>query len=139
MSYARISDALRDLVFDQKLPVAEALDKYYDPGYVHRSEGISSDRRAFAHMVADMRARVASGSVVVLDELRLDRAYAERHIYELTMVDGVALRREVYLFGTYAVDGRFQELNETAVSLPTVIPHSPSSTIGRHCDTPQRP
>lgn len=115
--HSRISEALRELVFEPRLELNEALDKYYAPGYTHRSDGTSLDRAAFAEMVAATRSRIVSGTVTVLDELRDGPTYAERHVFEITMVDGSTLRREVSVFGSYAEDGRFRRLSETGFSV----------------------
>jgi len=117
MNHVRISDALRDLIFEPLLPLDDVLDKYYAPDYVHRSEGKALGRKAFAELVAQMRGTVTGGSVVVVNELRVGDTYAERHVYDLTTADGARRRREVYVFGTFARDGRFQELSETGISL----------------------
>ncbi|MFF3440138.1 hypothetical protein [Streptosporangium sp. NPDC002721] len=117
MNHARISEALRELVFEPRLELDEALDKYYAPGYTHRSDGTSIDRAEFVEMVAGTRSRIVSGTVTVLDELRDGSAYAERHVFEITMVDGSTHRREVSVFGSFAEDGRFRELSETGFSV----------------------
>ncbi|MEU8379927.1 hypothetical protein [Streptosporangium sp. NPDC048865] len=117
IDHARISEALRDLVFEPRLELDEALDKYYAPGYTHRSDGTSLDRAEFAEMVARTRSRIAGGTVTVLDELRDGSTYAERHVFEITMVDGSTQRREISIFGSLAEDGRFQELSETGFSV----------------------
>ena len=70
-------------------------------------------------MVARVRTGIARGSVTVLDEFNDDSAYAERHILDLTMTDGSTDRREIYLFGSFAEDGRFRSLSEVGFSLVT--------------------
>ncbi|WP_440065856.1 hypothetical protein [Streptosporangium sp. OZ121] len=117
MNHSRISEALRELVFEPRLELDEALDKYYAPGYVHRSDGTSLDRAEFAEMVARTRSQIVSGTVTVLDELRDGPTYAERHVFEITMLDGSTLRREISIFGSFAEDGRFQHLSETGFSV----------------------
>jgi hypothetical protein len=117
MNYSRISEAIRELAFESKLELSEALDKYYAPDYVHRSDGKTLNRAEFAEMTADNRSRVVSGTVSVLDELRDGSTYAERHVFEITMVDGSTIRREIAIFGSFAEDGRFQQLSETGFDL----------------------
>ncbi|MFI7611520.1 hypothetical protein ACIBP6_09915 [Nonomuraea terrae] len=116
-TFARISDALRELAFEPVLELGEALDKYYAPGYIHRSDGKSLSRAQFAEMVAGIRSRTAGGTVTVLDELRDGSTYAERHVFEITMLDGSTLKREISIFGSFADDGRFQELSETGFTV----------------------
>ena len=76
-----------------------------------------AERPEFADMVARMRSQIVSGMVTVLDELRDGPRYAERHVYELTRVDGSTVKREVAIFGAFAEDGRFQHLSETGFDL----------------------
>ncbi|MFF5083604.1 hypothetical protein ACFY36_41700 [Actinoplanes sp. NPDC000266] len=113
----RISDALRDVALEPRTDLAAALDRYYSPTYVHRSDGKVMDRQAFAAMAAGLRDRVTGGTVTVLDELTDGRHYAERHVYEVTMTDGATLKREIYVFGTLAADGRFEQLSETGIEV----------------------
>jgi hypothetical protein len=119
MKYARISDALRDLVFEPDLSedLDQVLDRYYAPGYTHRSDGKTANRDEFAAMAAQVRGQVAEGTVTVLDELRDGSAYAERHVFRITLKNGVTRDEEVAIFGTYAPDGRFQRLNEIGFDL----------------------
>ncbi|GIF76246.1 hypothetical protein [Asanoa siamensis] len=113
MSYARISDAVRELAFEPTLPFEEALDKYYAPEFEHRNDGEVLDRAGFAAMVTGMRSRIATGTITVLDELHDGTTYAERHVYDVTMKDGSRLHRELYVFATHAPDGRFRTVTET--------------------------
>lgn len=113
MTPVRISDAIRDVAFEPRLSLDEALDKYYAPGFTHDSDGRTLDRAGFAEMVAGIRSRVAEGTVTVLDELYDGSNYAERHRYRMTLTDGTVVHREVYYFATLADDGRFQQVHET--------------------------
>jgi len=119
MKYARISDALRDLVFEPDLgeDLDQVLDRYYAPDYTHRADGKAASRDEFAAMAAQVRGQVAEGTVTVLDELRDGSAYAERHVFHITLKNGVTRDEEVAIFGTYAADGRFQHLSETAFDI----------------------
>jgi hypothetical protein len=119
MDYARISDALRALVLepDASAELDQVLDRYYAPDYTHRTDGKTLDRDEFAEMVARVRSQVAEGTVTVLDELRDGSAYAERHVYHITLKNGATQDREVTIFGTFAADGRFQHLNETGFDI----------------------
>ncbi|MEV0715092.1 nuclear transport factor 2 family protein [Asanoa sp. NPDC050611] len=113
MWQARISEAVRELALEPTLPFEEALDKYYAPDYEHRNDGATLDRAGFAAMVEGFRGRIANGTITVLDEVRDGSTYAERHVYAVTMKDGSRLHRELYVFATYAPDGRFRTLSET--------------------------
>jgi hypothetical protein len=119
MNHARISDALRALLFepDSGAELNQVLDRYYAPDYTHRADGKSLDRKQFAEMAARARSQVAEGSVTVLDELRDGSTYAERHVYHITLKNGATQDREVTIFGTFAPDGRFQHLSETGFDL----------------------
>ncbi|MFF4903182.1 nuclear transport factor 2 family protein [Streptomyces sp. NPDC001068] len=115
MPHARISEALRALVFepDPDEELHRTLDRYYAPGYTHRSDGRTLNREEFAHMVAGVRGQITKGEVTVLDEIRDGDTYAERHVFHLTLADGATQSREIAIFGTFAEDGRFQNLSET--------------------------
>jgi hypothetical protein len=129
VTYARISDALRALVFDPDpgAGLDQVLDRYYAPDFTFRSDGRTLDRTEFAAMVAQTRSQVAQGTVTVLDELRDGSSYAERHVYRLTLKNGATQDREIAIFGTFAPDGRFQHLNETGFDLsPAARPTAPT-------------
>ncbi|WFE53363.1 hypothetical protein [Micromonospora sp. WMMD1155] len=113
MTPVRISDAIRDVAFEPRLSLEEALDRYYAPDLVHTGDGRTRDRAEFAEMVAGIRSRVAEGAVTVLDELYDGLNYAERHRYTMTMTDGTVVHREMYYFATLAEDGRFQRVHES--------------------------
>ncbi|MFJ2080994.1 hypothetical protein ACI2KV_23955 [Micromonospora chokoriensis] len=113
MTPVRISDAIRDVAFEPRLALEEALDKYYAPGLIHIADGRTRDRAAFGEMVAGIRSNVVEGTVTVLDELYDGLNYAERHRYRMTMADGTVVHREMYYFATLAEDGRFQQVHES--------------------------
>ncbi|WP_121715817.1 nuclear transport factor 2 family protein [Streptomyces sp. E5N91] len=117
--YARISEALRALVFepDPGVGLSQVLDRYYAPDYTHRSDGKTLNRDEFTQMVEGIRSQVAGGTVTVLDELRDGSSYAERHVFHITLKNGVAQHREVAIFGSFAEDGRFRNLSETGFDI----------------------
>jgi hypothetical protein len=119
MNYARISDALRALLFepDSGAELDQVLDRYYAPNYTYRTDGKTLDRNEFAELVARVRSQVAEGAVTVLDELRDRSAYAERHVFHITLKNGETQDREVAIFGTFAEDGRFRHLSETGFDI----------------------
>jgi len=119
MKYARISDALRALLFepDSGTELDRVLDRYYAPDFTFRTDGKTLDRDEFAEMVARVRSQVAEGSVTVLDELRDGSTYAERHVFHITLKNGATQDREVAIFGTFAEDGRFRYLSETGFDI----------------------
>ena len=114
MNYARISDALKALVFEPGpgADLDQILDRYYTPDFTFRTDGKTMSRDEFAGMVAGVRSQVTAGTVTVLDELRDGSAYAERHIFHIAMKNGTTAEREVAIFGTFAPDGRFRHLSE---------------------------
>ncbi|MFI6757541.1 hypothetical protein ACIBF5_00155 [Micromonospora sp. NPDC050417] len=113
MTPVRISDAIRDVAFEPRGELHEALDMYYAEGFVHNSDGRTRDREEFAEMCAGIRDQVVEGEVTVLDELYDGSHYAERHRYRMTLTDGTAVHREMYYFAILAEDGRFQQVYET--------------------------
>jgi hypothetical protein len=118
MSYVRISDALRELVFDRRLTVEDALDKYFAADYSHRNGGIRLTRAEFAAMATGAREEIAHGTTTVLDEFRVGDRYSERHVLDVVKKDGSTERAEIYIIGRYANDGRFASLNEAGFPLP---------------------
>ena len=119
MTHARISEALRALVFEPApgVELHQVLDRYYSPDYTHRSDGKTLSRDEFAEMVDRVRSQVTEGTVTVLDELRDGPAYAERHVFRITLKNGLTQHREISVFGTLAEDGRFRHLNETGFDI----------------------
>jgi hypothetical protein len=119
MEYVRISDALRALLLepDSGTELNQVLDRYYAPDFTYRAEGKTLDRSEFAELVARFRSQVAHGTVTVLDEHRDGSAYAERHVFHITLKNGATQDREVAIFGTYAADGRFRHLSETGFDI----------------------
>lgn len=89
MNHARISEALRALVFEPEpgVELHEVLDRYYAPDYTHRSDGRTMNRDEFTKMVARIHSQVTEGSVTVLDELRDGSTYAERHAFRVVRVN----------------------------------------------------
>jgi hypothetical protein len=114
MNYARISEALKALVLepDPGVELNQVVDRFYAPGFTYQADGKTLDRDEFADMAAGARSQIAKGTVTVLDELRDGSAYAERHVFHITMKNGATQDREVAIFGTYAPDGRFLRLSE---------------------------
>jgi len=119
VDYVRISDALSALLFDpdSDTELGQVLDRYYAPDYTHRADGKTLDRDEFAEMVSRARSQLAEGVVTVLDELRDGSAYAERHVFHITLKNGATQDREVAIFGTFAEDGRFRHVSETGFDI----------------------
>ena len=117
MHYARISEALHDLVFDDELSVDEAMDKHFTDDYQHRNGGTPRTRAEFAAMAAGARREIAGGSVTVLDEFRAGDRYGERHRLDIEKRDGSTERAEIYIIGRYAADGRFAAIDEAGFPL----------------------
>ncbi|MFI7599151.1 nuclear transport factor 2 family protein [Actinoplanes sp. NPDC049681] len=115
MTPTDITRALDDLLFTPGLDLAEAIDRHFAPDYRQRTDGVWSDRAGFAQHMTRLRALVRSGHVEVHDELRDGLRYADRHTVTITQHNGRTSRTEVYLFGQYAPDGRFQRIEETTL------------------------
>jgi len=112
-----IAEALRELVFAPVQSVDAVMDKFFAPGYVHRTSGRKQTREEFAEHARLARNEIIRGSATVLDELQTGSAYAERHLLDVTRRDGGRQNSEIYIIGTYAPDGRFASLNETGFPL----------------------
>lgn len=128
MEHVSISEALRAVALDPTEDLQTALDRYYSPEYIHRTDdGRELDRAAFVGMVKAIGSRIRGGTVTVLDEVVAGDRYAERHRYRITLNDGTTAQREIVVFGRFAADGRFAELAETG----TDIVDPPARTVPR--------
>jgi hypothetical protein len=112
-----IEPALNDLLNDQTLPLEEAMDRHFSPGYRQRTDGVWSDRAEFAAHIAHLRALTESTAITVLDEFSVGHRYADRHIVTVKKRDGTQVVQEVYLFGERGEDGRFTRVEETTLML----------------------
>jgi hypothetical protein len=119
MEYARISDALRDLVIQPRddVDIDTLLDRYFVPDYRHRNVGRLLDRAGLGRMALGAREGLLRGSITVLDEMKDGDAYAERHRLDLEWRDGTTSNTEVYIIGRHAPDGRLAEINEAHLEL----------------------
>lgn len=112
-----IASALTDLLFTPELPLDQAVERHFAPDYRQRTDGRWDDRAAFTEHIAHLRTAVARGSVEVLDEFQDGDGYADRHVVHIEKRDGSMVRMEVYVFGQFAADGRFQRVEETTLML----------------------
>ena len=110
-------EALRDLLLGPGTDVAGAMDRHFAPAYTHTINGTPSTRAQYAAQVAQVRETLSDATVEVHQELRQGSTYAERHTLDLAMTDGSKQRLEVFIFGEYALDGRFLRLHEAVVPL----------------------
>jgi hypothetical protein len=112
---ATIATALTDLLFTPALPLEQAVDRHFAPGYRQRTDGVWADRAEFTEHIAHLREIVAEGAIRVHDELADGSAYAERHTVDMVKVDGSAAALEVYVFAERGPDGRFVRLEEVTL------------------------
>ncbi len=111
-SDARILRALDALLNSRDITVEDAVERYFSDEYRQRTDGVWSDRAEFVEHIAHLRQIIDRAEIEVVDELALDRSYADRHRVHITKVDGTIVVQEVYLFGTLTDDGRFAEVHE---------------------------
>lgn len=117
VDHTTLSRALTDL-FDPATDPVVAVERHYAPDYRHRIDGTWVGRAEFLDQVQALRTTIRGVRVSVLDELRTGDSYAERHVVELTAAGGSTSRTEVFVFGSYAPDGRFRTLHEATAALP---------------------
>ncbi|MEU6705407.1 nuclear transport factor 2 family protein [Streptomyces wuyuanensis] len=115
MTSTDITRAINDLLFTPGLDLAEAIDRHFTPDYRQRTDGVWSDLPAFTRHMTRLRTLVRSGRLEVHDEFRDGLRYADRHSVTITRHDGRTSTTEVYLFGRFAPDGRFQRVEETTL------------------------
>lgn len=113
-----IKAAVDDL-FDRQLPVEEALDRHFAPGFRQRTNGDWEDRPAVLARIAELREIAEHVTVTVLDELADGARYAERHVVDLVRRDGARVAQEVYVFAERDADGRFVRIEEASLPLET--------------------
>ncbi len=107
-----IKAAVQDLLGRRELTLEDAADRHYHPLFRQRTDGQWEDRASFLAHMATLRDSIDRFTMTVLDELALERRYAERHIIDVVTTDGRRLNQEVYLFGERDADGRFTWIEE---------------------------
>ncbi|MFI1154390.1 nuclear transport factor 2 family protein [Streptomyces sp. NPDC020817] len=117
MTRTGIEAALNDLRFHQGVPLEEAAERHFTPGYRQRTDGAWADRAEFLDHISHLRGMVAGGTVEVHDELYDGTKYADRHTCHITKNDGTTVTMEVYVFADLAPDGRFHRIEETTLML----------------------
>lgn len=115
MEHTTLSKALDDLLFNNDLTVAEAVDKHFAPDFRLRTNGTWMTREEFTAYKTAVRELVDQGTVAVHEELVSGRLYAERHTIDGVKKDGGAVIMEVYAFGEFAEDGRLRRLEDATI------------------------
>lgn len=103
--------AIEDLLAPQ-MPLDEALDRHFAPGFRQRAHGQWHDRAAFRARMAQLRARLVRATITVLDEHVDGLRYAERHGIDMLLHDGDRLVLEVFVFARLDAQGRFLCIEE---------------------------
>jgi hypothetical protein len=111
-----IKAAVADL-FDRQLPVDDAVDRHYGPGFRQRTDGVWEDRSGLLQRMCDLRNSIDSISITVLHELSDGPRYAERHLVDLMHRDGGRTRLEVFVFAEHDAEGRFVWIEEITRSI----------------------
>lgn len=109
--------ALNDLLNRPDIPLDNVLDKHFSPAYRQRTNGRWDNREEFRRHIQKLRDLVSSVEIEVLDELKDGKHYADRHIVRVSKRDGSKVVQEVYLFGIFDEDGRFDRIEETTLML----------------------
>lgn len=111
-----IKDAIDDM-FNNGLTAEEAVERHFDPFFRQRVNGIWIDRSTFLAHIVSLREVVERVTVTVLDEFLDGDRYAERHVIDLSKLDGDRIRQEVYLFAERGKDGRFTRIEEATLAI----------------------
>ncbi|AKC70742.1 hypothetical protein MB84_16525 [Pandoraea oxalativorans] len=114
-----IKNAIEDLINNSGLTTTEAIERHFDPSFRQRVNGEWIEYSVFQARMDRLRSIVERVTITVRDELVNGNCYAERHIIDLRMRDGERLLHEVYLFAQRGQDGRFRQIEEMTLALPT--------------------
>jgi hypothetical protein len=112
-----LADAVRELLFSTHRRVEDVVKAFFADDYEHRVNGKSYSRDEFTMQACVARSDIAYGTITTHDELRYWDRFAERHVLDITRVDGSVESTEVCVIGRYAIDGRFLRLNEARFPL----------------------
>jgi hypothetical protein len=113
-------DALRELLFCSHRTVDDVVNAFFAQDYEHRDNGKTYTRDEFVGLCATARSDVLHGNVFTIEEFRFWNRYAARLVLELYKADGAREHIEVYAIGQYAIDGRFQRMNQARFLVPSV-------------------
>ena len=108
---------LNEVLNCHEYPLREIMDHYFSTDYRQRTNGHWDDRESFHRHLCKLREIVVSAEVIVLDELRNDNLYADRHRVHVVKKDGATVVQEVYLFARLDADGRALSIEETTLQL----------------------
>jgi len=111
-----IKEAIDDM-FNHGLTAEEAVERHFDPCFRQRVNGMWVDRSTFLAHIVSLREVVAHVTVTVRDEFLDGDRYAERHVIDLSKLDGDRIRQEVYLFAERGKDGRFTRIEEATLAI----------------------
>lgn len=111
-----ITRALEEVCFgsDKDLPLKETIDRYFAADFVEVVDGTTFGHDEFTAHMGRLRALVTGGRVEVLAAIREGDGFAHRHLLHVTGADGSTMRREVYMFGQFAADGRLLHIDEVS-------------------------
>lgn len=114
-----IKSAIDDLFNHPGLTTKEAIERHFDPRFRQRVNGEWIEYSAFQAHMDQLRSIVDRATITILDELVDGSRYAERHMIDLFMRDGERVLQEVYLFAELGHDGRFRQIEEVTLALPS--------------------
>lgn len=109
--------ALTDLLLTPNLELHDAVERHFTPKYRQRTDGQWSTREEFVEHIAHLRTIVATCTIEIHDEHCDGIHYADRHTVDVTKTDGSTALIEVYAFGEFAPDGRFNRIEEATLML----------------------
>lgn len=112
-----IGIVLDELLNQPDVPINNVIKKYFNPKYRQRTNGIWDNIDAFTQHAEKLREIVASAKIKILDELRSDNQYADRHLVTVNKRNGSQVIQEVYLFAQLDEFGRFKSIEETTLML----------------------
>ncbi|NUR82990.1 MAG: nuclear transport factor 2 family protein [Nonomuraea sp.] len=97
-----------ELAFSEE-PPEQIVDRYYAPGMLHRSDGLTLDRQKLIDHARPARKNTRELQITVHELLVQGDRAAARYTMDVVMRKGRRLSFEIHVFATLAPDGRVQQ------------------------------
>lgn len=117
MNMISIANVLDEIINQQEIALEGILNRHFSPDYRQRTDNKWEGLDSFARHARKLREIIASGRIVVHDELREGNLYATRHRVFCIKRNGEKVEMEVYMFAETDDSGRFIRIEEATMML----------------------